>query len=210
MHTKVGDSVGAYFDAGVSASLKAFAEFGIDINETAHTFMALNDHVWWMYPGKDVAHVSDRPTHFRMDNENRLHCENGLAIEFIDGTGIAAWHGQTIPNEWVLGNPPSAHEALHWPQMDQRSAACEIIGWHNILDELNAEVIHDSHDPIWGKLVEVDIPDSGKERFLDAICGTGRRFCLPVPPTINTTDEAQSILHGGLPVEILKYCVART
>ena len=94
--------------------------------------------------------------------------------------------------------------------MDQRAAACEIVGWHNILDQLKARTIDDSGDPVWGKLVEVNLPDSGKERFLDALCGTGRRFALPVPPSTKSVDAAQSILHGGLPVEILKHCVERT
>lgn len=94
--------------------------------------------------------------------------------------------------------------------MDQRAAACEIVGWHNILEELDAKVIDDSQDPIWGKLVEVNLPDSGRERFLDAMCGTGRRFALPVPPKTKTVDEAQSVLHGGLPVEILKNFEVRT
>lgn len=133
-----------------------------------------------------------------------------MAIEFADGRGLSAWHGQTIPDDWVNGKPPSPAEALHWPNMDQRAAACEIVGWHNILDQLDARTINDSGDPLWGRLVEVSLPDSGRERFLDAICGTGRRFALPVPPDTASVDQAQSVLHGGLPPEILRFSVERT
>ena len=78
------------------------------------------------------------------------------------------------------------------------------------LDQLDARTINDSGDPLWGRLVEVSLPDSGRERFLDAICGTGRRFALPVPPDTASVDQAQSVLHGGLPPEILRFSVERT
>jgi hypothetical protein len=154
--------------------------------------------------------ASQRPVLVKWDDERRLHSEAGLAVAYADGYGLSAWHGQTIPNDWTTGKPPSAAEALHWPNMDQRAAACEIVGWANILDQLSAKTIEDSGDPVWGRLVEVDLPDSGRERFLDALCGTNRRFALPVPPGTKTVDEAQSVLHGGLPPEILKFAVERT
>ena len=163
---------------------------------------------WW-WPFEGVVIVSQRPT-VKWDDEGRIHSESGHAISYRGGYGLSAWHGQVIPDEWVTGKPPCAADALHWPNMDQRAAACEIVGWHNILDQLQARTVDDSGDAVWGRLVEVDLPDSGKERFLDALCGTSRRFCLPVPPKTKTVDEAQSVLHGGLPVEILKHCVERT
>ena len=210
MRASVRDSVGAFYDADDASWMLAWAEYGIILPSTALTFIEVNRHVWWYYPGKDVVYASDRPTKIARDDQGRLHCETGKAIEFADGNGFSAWHGQTIPDEWVTGNPPRPDVALHWNNMDQRAAACEIVGWANILDELHAVTIDNSGDPIWGRLVEVDLPDSGKERFLDALCGTGRRFALPVPPETKTVDEAQSILHGGLPVEILRNCVERT
>ena len=164
---------------------------------------------WW-WPYENIVIASQRPIAVRWDDEKRLHSETGKAVEYADGTGLSAWHGQAVPDEWLTGSPPAAKDALHWPNMDQRAAACEIVGWANILDQLDARTVEDSGDPVWGKLVEVNLPDSGKERFLDAMCGTGRRFALPVPPKTGSVDEAQSVLHGGLPVEILKHCVERT
>ena len=206
----MGDSVGAHYDADDAAWFMAWDQYGISLPPSALTMIEVSRHVWWYYPGREIVYVSDRPTKIARDDEGRLHCESGKAIEFADGKGFSAWHGQTIPDEWVTGSPPEPAKALHWPNMDQRAAACEIVGWHNILDQLKARTIDDSGNPVWGKLVEVNLPDSGKERFLDALCGTGRRFALPVPPDTKSVDAAQSILHGGLPVEILKHCVERT
>lgn len=206
----VGASVGAHYDADDAAWFMAWDQYGVSLHPSALTFIEVSRHVWWYHPGKGIVFASDRPTKIARDDEGRLHCETGKAIEFADETGFSAWHGQTVPDEWLTGSPPSAYDAMHWSNMDQRAAACEIVGWHNILDQLKAKTIDDSGDPVWGRLVEVNLPDSGKERFLDALCGTGRRFALPVPPETKSVDEAQSVLHGGLPVEILKFAHERT
>jgi hypothetical protein len=181
-----------------------------DAAKTLDTMEAISSQCEWWWPYEGVVIASERPASVKWDDEQRLHSENGPAVEYADGYSLSAWHGQVIPGEWVTGNPPAARDALHWENMDQRAAACEIVGWHNILEQLDAKVIDDSQNPIWGRLVEVDLPDSGRERFLDAMCGTGRRFALPVPPKTKSVDEAQSVLHGGLPVEILKNFEVRT
>ena len=186
---------------------------GVNYGEAAKaldTMEAISSQCEWWWPYDGVVIASEKPVSIKWDDEQRLHSENGPAVEYADGYSLSAWHGQAIPGEWVAGNPPSARDALHWKNMDQRAAACEIVGWHNILEQLDAKVIDDSQNPIWGRLVEVDLPDSGRERFLDAMCGTGRRFALPVPPKTKSVDEAQSVLHGGLPVEILKNYEVRT
>lgn len=159
---------------------------------------------------QDNVYIMDHPEYIEVDNDGAIHCENGPSVEFKDGYKLAHWHGQEIPLSWAMGNLPTPAQALQWKNMDQRSAACEMIGWNIILDSLKSKIIDDSGDPIWGTLLEVSIPGSGKERFLKVKCGTGRDFALPVPRDITTVDEAQSALHGGLPVEILKFSVKRT
>jgi len=44
----------------------------------------------------------------------------------------------------------------------------------NILAELKSKVIDKDDDPEIGTLLECEIPDSGKERFLQVQCGTKR------------------------------------
>lgn len=76
--------------------------------------------------------------------------------------------------------------------MEQRRAACEMIGWDKILHELKAKTIDRDDDPEIGELVEVELPESGKERFLRVRCGTGRRFALCVPREMKTALEANA------------------
>ena len=149
--------------------------------------------VWWH---ENVLAISDRPKEIHRDAEGRLHAENGPSISYRDGWSLYHWHGVSIKKEWVTGQPPSAKEALTWENIEQRRAACEIVGWKNILKELDAKTIDVDDDPEIGVLLEANIPDSGKEKFLQVRCGTGREFVLPVPRNMKTALEANAWTYG--------------
>jgi hypothetical protein len=148
---------------------------------------------WWH---ENVLAISDRPHTIKRDDRGRLHCETGPSIAYRDGWSLHHWHGVSIPSEWVTGKKPTATEALNWSQIEQRRAACEIVGWAAILRELNAREINADSDPEIGTLLECDIPDSGKERFLRVKCGTGREFVLSVPRSVQTARQANAWTYG--------------
>ena len=148
---------------------------------------------WWH---QNVLSISDRPIEINRDAEGRLHAENKPSMLYRDGWSLYHWHGVAIPGEWVMGKPPTASEALHWPNIEQRRAACEIVGWKNILKGLDAKVIDADGDEEIGTLLEVDIPDSGKERFLKVMCGTKREFVIPVPREMQTAIEGNAWTYG--------------
>ena len=151
----------------------------------------------WVCVYDEVAVVQDRPLFIRMDEQNRLHCQDGPAILYDDGFAVYAWHGVRVPPEWIRDKGHlTAHMALTWENMEQRRAACEILGWINVLSELNAVVIDEDEDPTIGTLLEVDIPDIGKEKFLRVTCGTGRNFCLPVPPDMQSALQSNAWTFG--------------
>lgn len=145
----------------------------------------------------DFCMVSDRPTVLKLDAENRPHCEDGPTHLWSDGWALYHWHGVSVPKEWILEKSSlSAKTALTWDNIEQRRAACEIVGWAKILKELNARVIDADDDPEIGTLLEVDLPDSGKERFIQVVCGTGRSFALPVPRSCKTALQANAWTYG--------------
>jgi len=155
---------------------------------------------WWS-PYKNVAAFQDRPSVIKFDDQDRLHCPDGPVITYPGGVlNIYAWHGVLIPAAWIQNKLPSAAEALALENIEQRRACCEMIGWATILEELDSVVINDSNDPQIGKLLEVEIPDSGKERFLIVTCGTGREgIAIPVPPELTTALEAGAWTYGVAP-----------
>ena len=139
--------------------------------------------------------VCNFPEHIKIDDQNRPHCENGSSHKWRDGWELFHWHGTRIPKEWVTGNKPTAKEAITWENIEQRRAACEIVGWANILEVLDAKTL-DVDDPEIGTLLEVDIPDSGKEKFLKVKCGTGRNFVIPMPRNVKTAMEGNMWSYG--------------
>jgi hypothetical protein len=141
--------------------------------------------------------VSDFPEIIKIDAENRPHCEIGPSHCWRDGWCLYHWHGVKIPGEWIDDRKSLTPQiALTWKNIEQRRAACEILGWANILTALKSRVINQDADPEIGELVEVDLPDSGPERFLRVKCGTGREFALPVPPDMKTALQAQAWTWG--------------
>ena len=148
-----------------------------------------------------VLAISDRPAEIHRDAEGRLHNAAGPSVSWRDGWRQYHWRGLRVPEKWVTGEPPSAREVLALENIEKRRAACEIVGWKKILNELDAKVIDEDGDPEIGALLEADLPDSGKERFLKVKCGTGREFVLPVPPHVSTALEANAWTWGLEPYE---------
>jgi hypothetical protein len=102
-----------------------------------------------------------------------------------------------VPEEWIISRESLTPEiALKWKNLEQRRAACEILGWVNILNKLDAEIIDKDSDPQIGTLLEVELPDSGKERFLKVTCGTGREFALAMPKHVKTALEGNAWTYG--------------
>jgi len=146
---------------------------------------------------EDFCMVSDFPEFIKVDEQNRPHCETGPSHRWRDGWSLYHWRGVAIPSEWIEDRASlSPQIALTWENIEQRRCACEILGWSAILAALNAKMIDKDCDPEIGELVEVNIPDIGKERFLRVQCGTGRQFALPVPPEMKTALQANAWTWG--------------
>ncbi|GAB4351402.1 MAG: hypothetical protein Kow0026_08440 [Oricola sp.] len=178
-----GRSVGATYPDALDKHLNAYAQY------------AKTCGVAFCY--RDIAFVSDRPTVARFDNERQLHREDGPALAWSDGYAIYAWHGTRIPAEWIdKPETLTPQLALTWENVDQRAAACEILGWHHIINALNARVLDEDEDPQIGRLVEVDLPDHGPQKFIHARCGTGREIAIMADANAKTVLEAQAASYG--------------
>ena len=170
---------------------------GLECCDKLQGLMDLAKYSGWVSFYEDVVVFQHRPEHIKFDDQERLHCEDGPAILYRDGYSVYAWHGTTIPSEWIEHkNELTAEIALTWTNIEQRRCACEILGWAKILRELDSEVIDSDEDPMIGNLIRVNIPDIGRENFLQVVCGTGRTFAIPVPPECKTALEANAWTYG--------------
>ncbi|MCG7985030.1 MAG: hypothetical protein JAY90_20050 [Candidatus Thiodiazotropha lotti] len=181
-------------DASWLGFYETFLKLGIEDAEKLLPLMNLAKYCGWWAPYKNTAILQDRPETLKFDDRNLLHCEDGPAVRYRDGFSVYSWHGIRIPDQWITSKP-SAQEAITWDNLEQRRAACEIVGWNNILVELQAVSIDKNSNPMVGELLEVQLPDIGKEKFLRVMCGTQREFALPVPPEITRASEAQAWLN---------------
>ena len=185
-----------------------FAQYiGVDIEKETQEKLNIMENIstqceWW-WPYESICFVSEKPIEINWNEDRLLHAENKPAVLYSDGYSIYSWRGINVPKKWIEGEGLTAKEALTWDNIEQRRAACEILGWDTILDELDAKTIEQDNDPQIGELIEVEIPDIGKERFLRVTCGTGRRFALPVPPDMKTALQANAWTYN-IPEDLFK------
>lgn len=157
-------------------------------------FMELAKHCGWVLLFDDLVVLTQKPVSIRWDDQNRTHCENDYAIKYRDNYGIAVWHGTRIPSEWIFDKKTITPEVMfQWENVEQRRCACEIIGWDKVLEKLESTLIDEDGDPTIGKLLEVNLPDIGKEKFLLALDpNTNKLVGLPVPREMKTALEANA------------------
>jgi len=175
---------------------------GLDLNK-ANGLIELAKSSGWVWVSQDLAIIMDRPSHIRMDENNVLHAEDRPSVLYRDGFAVYSWHGLRVPREWIMEKEKlTAQKALSQDNIEMRRAACEIVGWSKILEDLNYSVVEKDEDEQIGTLVEVDLPDAGKEKFLMVKCGTGRDFAIPVPPDMKTALEANAWTFGLNPEDL--------
>ena len=140
--------------------------------------------------------VCDFSTVVRQDEAHRPHCASGPQLAWRDGFATWYWRGTAVPREWIE-HPESIDPslALTHENAEMRRVVAEIVGWDKVLARLDPQTIDEDADPMIGTLLEVTI-EGERERFLRVLCGTGRTFALPVPPTMKTALSAQAWLWG--------------
>jgi hypothetical protein len=137
--------------------------------------------------------VSELPEFILRDTRGLPHSEHGPYVRWRDGRELYYWHGTKVPREWITDRASiDPALALTWPNIEQRRALAEIVGWHRVLELLHARTIDADKDPQIGTLLEVDIPDAGAARFLRVQCSTGRTFVLSVPVEMATALQANA------------------
>lgn len=166
---------------------------------TIFDFIDLAHACGWWYPYDEVCIICDKPAFIKHEDE-RLHSSTGPAVEFRDGLKIYSWRGVRIPGEWVEGHPPTPKEIFKISNMELRHAACQIVGWHKILNELGGILIDQNENPEIGELWEIELPDWGKQRILRVFDPCGNRIHgITVDNKCKTALEANASTYGYTP-----------
>lgn len=178
----------------------AFYKFFNDnfsICEEIEEMVPVIENCSWVIADDQHVYIVDRPNAIKFDDQGRTHSETGPAISYPDGFGVYIWHGQRVPGWWIMEPEKlTDKEFFRHENAEMRRVACEIVGWAKVLNKLKAKVVNEDNDPEIGTLLEVYIPEIGKERFLKVMCGTKREFAMPVPPEMETAIQAQAWMLG--------------
>jgi hypothetical protein len=177
---KFAEEIGVQYPATLSRNLEIMRRIGFQCEW------------WWPYDG--ICFVSERPTKTSWNVRNRLHNENGPAVEYEDGYTIYSWNGISVPRRWIedKGNI-DPNEVIQVQNVEQRAAGAAICGWAKMLSVLKAKIIDKHPNPEIGELIELTLPGVEKPgRFLKAQCPRNGLICEGVPYTSDI---------DGLPIE---------
>lgn len=170
-------------------------EFGM-VKETKHLigFWELCESCGWILPFENVCFASERHDVCNLDDRGVIHSEDGPAIRYPDGFAIHAWHGVSIPSEWIEDKANlKAVDVLSVKNVEQRMAGCQILGWAKVADQLDRKIIDGDPNTDIGALVELTLPGLPEPgRFLMAQCPRNGTICEGVP-RVSDID--------GLPIE---------
>ena len=180
------------------------AKLQIDYSAWQH-WETLSLHSGPRFVHEEFCIISDRPRVLRVDDQNRPHCEDGPFCAWSDGCELYSWHGSRVPADWIVNRKTlDPKTALTHSNIELRRAAAEIAGWAPVLESCDARVIDTDKDPEIGTLLEVDLPQAPRSRFLRVRCGTGRVFALPVPAEMKTALAANAWTFDIDAKELLK------
>ena len=136
-----------------------------------------------------------------INQNDQLHCEDGPAVEFADGTKAYWWNDVEVDRE-VIEDPDSVDpiSIIKMENQEKKRASFEALGYDRILKPFKPEKIA-SDD--WGTLYELEPSalndDQGRPaRFVRVVCpSTGRVYPFNrVPPNIKKPVEAIAARFG--------------
>lgn len=156
-------------DAGWVSFYDYFARVGVltTADPELSDVLALRDFqrgAWDTVLLDECAIVIQRPV-VRTDDAGNLHCADGPAVRWLDGTGDYAWHGVWVPERVIL-DPRSytREEYLAITDTEERRALGEAAGWDHVVSLLGATTLDTWIDPTTGLSYELIGTDS--ERWL--------------------------------------------
>ncbi len=128
--------------------------------ELLDAWMEIGKSTGWWCAFESICFCFERHSVLKIDEEGRLHCEDGPAMAFKDGHQIHCWHGVQVKS-YVIKNP----EKLTLEDIDSETNAevrrikTERFGFARYLAESGAEELHrDDFGILYRKIIKDDEP----------------------------------------------------
>lgn len=143
-------------------------------------------HWWWAFENAII--VCDKPLVLQLDDEDRLHCEDGPAVKYTDDFAVYVWHGVRVP-EWVIETPEKMNvdNVMAEDNMEVRRAMMEKYDMAKFLQDAGAITVQSDE---FGDLIEIK-GLYGNADEVTRYChvkdsSTDRMYAICVPPETET------------------------
>ncbi len=169
-------------------------ELKLEVCNRLNGFFGMAQNTGWFFPFDKATVVCDRPAEINLDDEGRLHNEDGYAISWRDGWGFCSIHGARVPR-YVVFEP----EKITVDDIDSESnqevkrIKIDKFGTERYLSEGDAKLLHEDD---FGKLYKKEI-DGDEDLIMVKVVnssaepdGTFKDYFLRVPPHVRTAREA--------------------
>ncbi len=184
-------------DAADLIRMDALRMLGFDVMKDDLFAEACDIGGWWV-PFGEVCLACDNPSALNFDEAMRLHNDEGMAIEFEDGSGIWALHGVPV-TEHVIKREFTAMDIDYTKNIELRRLMIERFG---ISEYIHASGVYSVARDEVGTLYSKHMPDDEPLKLVKVINktaepdGTFKTYFLRVPPTVITPKGAIAWTFG--------------
>jgi hypothetical protein len=154
---------------------------------------------WW-FPYDGIVLCSERHNILSVDDQGRLHSNNGQSVGYTDGWGLWSWHGVNVSREIIESPDNITVKQIESEQnAEVRRVMIERYGQALYLQDSGAKLLHqDNLGKLWSKevlndepIVMVEVQNSTPEPD-----GTFKNYFLRVPPDIIEASQAVAWTFG--------------
>ena len=204
---------------------KYFERIGILKNELfknySDLFISANIYEWAKL--EDRAIICRKPLYIKRDEQGRLHCTTGPAVEWINGDKHYFVKGIEVPESWIQ-NKVSLDDIKDASNAELRRIAMELYGYKEYMINSGAQKIASDE---WGELYQLEVKDDEPITMVSVLNSTCepyhamgleqreefrnselpnreawfKRYLLRVPPTTLTPLEGLAWSHNMSPEE---------
>ena len=150
---------------------------------------------FWLFRGAAV--LTARPDRLHLDQNDRLHSEDGMALGYPDGWGLYASRGVRVTEQVILRPETlTSKQILSERNIAVRRIMIERLGLDRFLVQARAKC-RDADQGGTRRLYRINLPDDEPIVAVRVQCpSTGQIYFLRVPPEIRTCREAVAWTFG--------------
>jgi len=119
---------------------------GLDASPKLDALADATRQLGWWWPMRGAVVLTDRPTVLHVDQQGRLHNENGPAIAYADGHRYFAWHGTRVPAD-LIETGWDVTRIMAETNTEIRRCAIERMGWDRFVADSGLTLSDEADDP---------------------------------------------------------------